>query len=179
MSPTDVCVLLVHPGTRITQTRAYRLTVCVLPVQRWTQMAQTLRSRAANSSCQTCAVLRLGTVVLGADDVDRAVSFWSQVLGYRVVRFPDAANGFTILVPPSGEGTRVALQLAESPPEAHPRVHLDLVVDSPAEQAAEVDRLVGLGAARVEWDSYPEDPDFIVLADPDGNRFCVVDASHG
>ena len=124
-------------------------------------------------------MIRLGTVVLGADDVDRAVSFWSHVLGYEPVHFPDEGNGFTILVPPSGEGTRVAVQRADTPPEAHPRVHLDLVVDDRAEQAAEIDRLVSLGATRVQWDSYPADPDFVVLADPEGNRFCVVDASHG
>jgi hypothetical protein len=40
-----------------------------------------------------------------------------------------------------------------------------------------VDRLISLGAHRVDWDLYPEDADFIVLADPDGNRFCVID--HG
>ena len=117
--------------------------------------------------------------MLGSDDVDRAVSFWSQALGYEPVHFPDEGNGFTILVPPSGEGTRVALQRAETPAEEHPRVHLDLVVDTAAEQATEVERLVGLGARRVPWDSYPADPDFVVLADPEGNRFCVVDASHG
>ena len=124
-------------------------------------------------------MLRLGTVVLGADDVDRAVSFWSHVLGYEPVRFPDSDNEFTILVPPSGEGTRVALQRAETPPQDHPRVHLDLVVDDAAEQAAEIERLIGLGATRVRWDLYPADPDFVVLADPEGNSFCVVDASHG
>jgi len=124
-------------------------------------------------------VIRLGTVVLGAEDVDRAVSFWSGVLGYRPVRFPDSDNDFTILVPPSGEGTRVALQRADSPTQDHPRVHLDLVVDDEAEQREEIERLVGLGASRVGWDSYPDDPDFVVLADPEGNRFCVVDASHG
>ena len=117
--------------------------------------------------------------MLGVDDVDRAVAFWSNVLGYEPMRFPDAENGFTILVPPSRVGTRVALQRAEMPAEVHPRVHLDLVVDDSAEQAAEIERLVGLGAVRVPWDSYPTDPDFVVLADPDGNRFCVVDASHG
>lgn len=117
--------------------------------------------------------------MLGADDVDRAVSFWSHVLGYEPVRFPDSDNGFTILVPPSGEGTRVALQRAVTPPEEHPRVHLDLVVDDSTEQAAEIERLVGLGATRVPWDSYPPDPDFVVLADPEGNRFCIVDAAHG
>jgi catechol 2,3-dioxygenase-like lactoylglutathione lyase family enzyme len=124
-------------------------------------------------------VIRLGTVVLGADDVDRAVSFWSHVLGYEPVHFTDSENGFTILVPPSREGTRVAVQRADTPPEEHPRVHLDLIVDSSDEQAAEVERLVGLGATRVPWDSYPADPDFVVLADPEGNRFCVVDSSHG
>jgi hypothetical protein len=35
-----------------------------------------------------------------------------------------------------------------------------------AEQAAEVARLVSLGAERADWDSYPDDPDFVVLADP-------------
>jgi catechol 2,3-dioxygenase-like lactoylglutathione lyase family enzyme len=124
-------------------------------------------------------MIRLGTVVLGADDVDRAVAFWSQVLGYDIIRFADSENGFTILRPPSGEGTRVAVQRADTPVQDHPRVHLDLVVDSAAEQAAEIDRLVGLGATRVAWDSYPDDPDFVVLADPEGNRFCVVDAGHG
>jgi catechol 2,3-dioxygenase-like lactoylglutathione lyase family enzyme len=43
----------------------------------------------------------------------------------------------------------------------------------------EVERLIALGAERVDWDLYPEDPDFVVLADPEGNRFCVVDTSRG
>ena len=123
--------------------------------------------------------MRLGTIVLGVGDVDRAVAFWSAALGYEPVHFADAENGFTILVPPSGDGTRVAVQRSETPPQEHPRVHLDLVVDDDAEQAREIERLVGLGATRVRWDSYPADPDFVVLADPDGNPFCVVDASHG
>lgn len=126
-------------------------------------------------------MIRLGTVVLGADDVDRAVSFWSTALGYEPVHFPgaDNENEFTILVPPSGEGTRVALQRAETPTQDHPRVHLDLVVDDAEEQASEIERLMGLGAIRVAWELYPPDPDFVVLADTEGNRFCVVDASHG
>lgn len=124
-------------------------------------------------------VLRLGTIVLGVGDVDRAVSFWSRVLDYEPIQFPDADNGFTILVPPTRVGTRLALQRAETPPEDHPRVHLDLVADDAAEQASEIERLIRLGATRVPWDSYPPDPDFVVLADPEGNRFCIVDASHG
>jgi catechol 2,3-dioxygenase-like lactoylglutathione lyase family enzyme len=123
-------------------------------------------------------VLRLGTVVLGAEDVDRAAAFWAAVLGGDVVSFPEAEDGFTIVVPPGGVGTRVAVHRSAAPVQERPRVHLDLVVDSAAEQASEVDRLVSLGASRVDWD-HPTDPDFVVLADTEGNRFCVVDAGHG
>ena len=53
------------------------------------------------------------------------------------------------------------------------RTHLDLWAADEAEQRAEVERLQALGATRVEWD-YPQDADFVVLSDPDGNLFCVV-----
>ena len=50
------------------------------------------------------------------------------------------------------------------------RHHLDLFTP---DQDAEVERLVGIGARTVEWD-YPDLADYVVLEDPDGNRFCVV-----
>jgi hypothetical protein len=59
-----------------------------------------------------------------------------------------------------------------------PRVHLDLYAGDAADQAAEVERLVELGATRVDWPLYPPEPDFVVLADTEGNRFCVIDTSH-
>lgn len=123
-------------------------------------------------------MLRLGTVVVGADDVGRAVAFWAAVFGYDIVRFEGSENGFTLLVPPDRVGTRVAVQRSDAPVQEQPRVHLDLVVDSAVEQAAEVARLIGLGASHVPW-AYPDDPDFVVLADTEGNRFCIVDAGHG
>ncbi|HYN31469.1 MAG TPA: VOC family protein [Ilumatobacteraceae bacterium] len=123
-------------------------------------------------------MLRLATVVLGAEDVERAVRFWSNALGYEVVTFPDSGDDFTILVPPDRSSTRIALHRSVTPVQERPRVHLDLIVDNPVEQLSETDRLVGLGAMRVQWD-YPTDPDFVVLADSEGNRFCIVDASHG
>ncbi len=124
-------------------------------------------------------MLRLGTVVIGAEDVERAVAFWAATLGYDTHRFPDAEDGFTMVIPPDRVGTRLALHRTETPTQDHPRLHLDLIVDSAEEQRREVDRLVGLGAERVAWDAYPGDPDFVVLADTEGNRFCVVDAGHG
>jgi hypothetical protein len=73
------------------------------------------------------------------------------------------------------------LRRDQTRPQEHPCLHLDLHVADAARQAAESARLVSLGAERVDWDSYPDDPDFVVLADPDGNRFCIVDLSqdHG
>ena len=54
-------------------------------------------------------------------------------------------------------------------------MHLDLYA---ADQAAEISRLTGLGARVVDdWAGYTDDSDFVVLEDPDGNRFCVVDKS--
>ncbi|HEX9228719.1 MAG TPA: VOC family protein [Arthrobacter sp.] len=55
-----------------------------------------------------------------------------------------------------------------------PRLHLDLYT---AEQDAEVQRLLALGATRVEWSKQPADADYVILADPEGNRFCVVDTA--
>ena len=124
-------------------------------------------------------MIRLGTIVMGASDVERAVQFWAGALDYTIHRFPGSDNDFTILIPPGGEGTRIALQRSDEEAADHPRLHVDLVVESADEQASEVDRLMSLGAKAVAWDLYPEDPDFVVLADTEGNRFCVVDASHG
>jgi catechol 2,3-dioxygenase-like lactoylglutathione lyase family enzyme len=116
-------------------------------------------------------------VALGVRDVQRAADFWCAALGYRL-RTDGFAGWAAVLEPPEGAGTRIALQRSQTVPQGYPRLHLDLHVADAAEQAAEADRLVGLGAERVDWDSYPADPDFVVLADPDGNRFCIVDLGH-
>lgn len=126
-------------------------------------------------------MLTIGTIVMGAADVRRAAGFWGAALGYvprdGAVDAVDA--GWTVLVPAEGPGPGLALGLSTSPVQERPRVHLDLYAADAAEQEAEVARLVALGARQVDWDAYPEDPDFVVLADPEGNRFCVIDASHG
>ncbi|MDA3648060.1 VOC family protein [Saccharopolyspora indica] len=119
-------------------------------------------------------MLNLGTIVLGASDVRRAAAFWGRALDY--VPRDEVQDDWTVLVPANGVGPGLALGLSGTPVQEHPRVHLDLYTE---EQAAEVARLVELGAELVEWDSYPDDPDFVVLADTEGNRFCVIDKSRG
>lgn len=122
-------------------------------------------------------MLTFGVIALGVTDVPRAADFWRAALGYEL-RTDGFGGWATVLVPPDGAGAKIALQRSEVQPQDHPRLHLDLHVADAAEQQAEAARLVSLGARRVDWDSYPEDPDFIVLEDPDGNRFCIVDLGH-
>ncbi|WP_433174588.1 VOC family protein [Actinoallomurus sp. CA-150999] len=114
-------------------------------------------------------MVRVGSIVMGVSDVRRAVEFWSRALDY--VPREEPTETWVVLAPASGDGPNISLGLSETPVQDRPRVHLDLYT---ADQAAEVDRLVGLGASHVDWQDYPEDADFVVLADTEGNRFCVI-----
>jgi catechol 2,3-dioxygenase-like lactoylglutathione lyase family enzyme len=115
-------------------------------------------------------MLRVGSVVWGVRDMKRAIDFWCRALDYDPLREPE--DDWAILVPRDGSGQRISIKLVTSEPLPRQRHHLDLYA---FDQEAEVDRLIGLGAERVEWD-YEPDADYVVLADPDGNRFCVIDA---
>lgn len=119
-------------------------------------------------------MLRLGITVIGVSDLSRAVEFWTSALDL-ISASEWESESWRTLHHADGSGRALGLMLSESPTGPRPRVHLDLFVDTAAEQTAEVERLVGLGAQRVDWDLYPPNSDFVVLADPDGNLFCVVD----
>jgi predicted enzyme related to lactoylglutathione lyase len=111
-------------------------------------------------------MLTIGNIVWGTRDVPRSIEFWSAALDYRLKQEPD--DDWATLVPREGSGPQLALMLVTSDePRRH---HLDLYAD---DQEAEIERLRGLGATSVEWD-YPDDADYVVLADPDGSTFCVV-----
>ena len=109
--------------------------------------------------------------MIRADDVQAQAEFWAEALGY--VRRIDRSD-FVLLAAPSGDGPNVSIDGMRSGVQIPPRIHLDLYA---ADQPAEVQRLVGLGAAHVPWDKRPFDADYVILADPEGNRFCVIDAS--
>ncbi len=110
-------------------------------------------------------MVRIETVVINATDARRAAEFWAQALGYT-----PRGEGSLTLVPKDGDGPAVNLDETD-------RTHLDLRVADAAEQQAEVERLIGLGAQRVDWE-YPDGASFVVLADTEGNVFCVVNAGH-
>ncbi|WP_394831221.1 hypothetical protein LVJ94_32390 [Pendulispora rubella] len=115
-------------------------------------------------------MLTVGSIVIRVDDLERQKVFWTAALGY-VAREPHDPD-FVLLKPPSGIGSNISLDKMRSKRVLPPRLHLDLYAD---DQAAEVARLEGLGAMRVEWSKRPPDADYIIMEDPEGNRFCVID----
>ncbi len=111
-------------------------------------------------------MLRVGTIVLTVKDARRASRFWSQALAYDYRDGGYREDTTPVLLPRSAPAVAVAL-------DENDGTHLDLHTDSAMEQRAEIERLVSLGASRVDW-AYPDGARFVVLADPEGNLFCVV-----
>ena len=109
----------------------------------------------------------VSTLVVGVSDLDRAVAFWSQALGYRPADEPTPG---TVLVDPAGRGPSIDLRIADQSSGDRSPMQLDLYADEPGKH---VERLVGLGATMVDR-SGQQDPGTIALRDPDGNVFCVV-----
>ena len=118
-------------------------------------------------------MLRVGSIVIRVDDLARQTAFWSAALDY-VPRDEPADVDFVLLRPRNGVGPNVSLDRMRSSVQVPPRIHLDLYTD---DQPAEVARLLALGAVEIHWDRRPADADYVILADPEGNRFCVVDTS--
>lgn len=111
-------------------------------------------------------MITIGSIVWGVKDVERAIAFWTAALDYEVkYHSPD---DFAILLPKSGEGLQMSISKITSPKAK--RHHIDLFAD---DREKEVERLLSLGATRKEW-NYEPDADYVVLNDPDGNPFCVV-----
>ncbi len=117
-------------------------------------------------------VLRIGSIVLRVDDLQRQTEFWEAALDY--VRGEAQSDDFVLLRPRGGVGPNLSLDQVPSKAQVPPRLHLDLYTE---DQAGEVERLKALGATEVHWDKRPPDADYVILSDPEGNRFCVVDIS--
>jgi hypothetical protein len=116
-------------------------------------------------------MLTIGSIVIRVDNLEQQTKFWAAALNY-VPRKAD--DDFVLLRPKSAIGPNVSLDRVGSKLHIPPRIHLDLYTD---DQAAEVRRLLTLGATEVHWDKRPLDADYVILADPEGNRFCVVDTT--
>jgi catechol 2,3-dioxygenase-like lactoylglutathione lyase family enzyme len=106
--------------------------------------------------------IRIQCLCIDSAHPSKSADFWEAALGWRRTHDTDSE---VVLEPPEGsqeDGVAPDLLFLN-------RFHLDL---RPGDQAAEVARLVALGARRV--DVGQGDVSWVVLADPDGNEFCVL-----
>ncbi|WP_026877191.1 VOC family protein [Jiangella gansuensis] len=111
---------------------------------------------------------------LDVHDIDRMARFWSDVLGYEIDDDGDGVHLRPAEGSPPG-ALSVWLQPSAGPKRDKNRNHPDLVATAGTAED-EVERILGLGATRADVGQTGHEG-FTVLADPEGNEFCVLD--HG
>ena len=112
-------------------------------------------------------------LVLDCADPDRLAEFWGAALDYINV---GAAGAYVALYPRAGDGPKLLLQRVTEPKTAKNRMHLD--VDA-TDIHAEARRLSALGATRVsDTASREHGTTWILMADPEGNEFCICDGGN-
>ena len=115
---------------------------------------------------------RFTELVLDCHDHDLLGRFWSEVLGYRVSERSDGPEDFYVeLEGPPGAGPSLLLLRTPDPKTSKNRLHID-VNPTDRDQDAEVERILALGATRA--DIGQGDRTWVVMADPEGNEFCVL-----
>lgn len=115
--------------------------------------------------------LWIGSIVIDCNNFETMLRFWREALRYVPRESPD--DDWVVLRDPDGRDVNVSLQVVPERRLGKNRLHLDLYT---SDQAGEVERLLALGATRFPRGREPKE-DFIVLEDPEGNLFCVIDKS--
>jgi hypothetical protein len=113
---------------------------------------------------------RLVTLCFDANDPLLLARFWAAALHWDIYDETDDEIG---LMPTDGTRFLLLFLPVPEPKTGKNRIHLDLVAESAADQSEMVDRLIRLGARRVDV-GQARDADHVVLADPEGNELCVV-----
>jgi catechol-2,3-dioxygenase len=116
----------------------------------------------------------LSSITLDAVDTHRMAEFWTQVLDYRITEEEDS---FISLASSDGDGPPMYILPVPEAKSVKNRLHLDLhAVDCTQEE--EVERLLAVGAGRADV-AQGQGPGvtWVVLADPEGNEFCILASS--
>jgi predicted enzyme related to lactoylglutathione lyase len=113
--------------------------------------------------------LRLHHVVIDTHDLPGLARFWTQALGWRVLSERDQE---IVIGPDVTAPVGICFMPVTDAKTVKNRVHLDLTT-SAADRDAEIERLLALGARRVDIGQTGQES-WTVLADPEGNEFCVV-----
>jgi len=109
-------------------------------------------------------------LVLDCVDPERLAGFWAPALGYTNL---GGAGTYLLLLDEHGDRPKLLLQGVPEPKAVKNRMHFDIET---ADIEAEAARLEALGARRVDTDPHHEHgSNWIVMADPEGNEFCVCD----
>lgn len=118
--------------------------------------------------------LYLARPVLDAVDVDRAMAFWRAALGYELAFRHET---FAVLKDPRGKHMPLGFQPTDEPKRDVSPLHLEVFTDDMEREAR---RLEALGATRAaDWPYGEDEPNWIVMRDPDGHEFCVVQLEAG
>ncbi|MFI9066566.1 VOC family protein [Streptomyces sp. NPDC053429] len=117
---------------------------------------------------------RLFAICFHATRPSDLARFWSNVLGRQLADGPD--DDVTVL-PPDADGFRIRFLPGQEPKTGRNRAHFDLTSASPEDQQETVARALGLGAKHIDVGQLPQEG-HVVLADPDGNEFCVIAAGN-
>ena len=113
-------------------------------------------------------------LVLDCTEPESLAAFWAPALGIERLA---AAGQYVLLASPTGAIPKLLLQRVEEPKSAKNRMHLD--IETP-DVDAEVARLEVLGATRLEAEARTEQGSrWVIMADPEGNEFCVCDGGAG
>ena len=115
--------------------------------------------------------VRLYTVVIDARDPRALGEFWAGALGWQILAEDDDGEVIVGANEQAYPGLCI-LRVPESKTIKN-RLHLDLFPDDLEDKAAEIERLIALGATRVNI-GQAADVSWVVLADPEGNEFCVL-----
>jgi hypothetical protein len=115
---------------------------------------------------------RFTELIIDCHDPRRLGDFWRDVLGYTEsdAKF-EGEYHYVELEGPPGAGPSILLLRAPDEKVIKNRLHID-VNATDREQGEEVERIVGLGATKV--DIGQGEQTWVVLADPEGNEFCVL-----
>ena len=114
---------------------------------------------------------RLQHLVVDAHDLAALARFWAEALGWKITL---EEPGEVVVEPPDGvPGLPLVFVPVPEPKTVKNRIHLDLASPSVQEQPAIVERLIRLGARPVDIGQV--DVPWVVLADPEGNEFCVLE----
>ncbi|TDE24938.1 VOC family protein [Nonomuraea mesophila] len=117
---------------------------------------------------------QLVALCIDANDPPGLARFWAGVLGWETAGDP---RGAVVLLPDDDTGFHIRCLPSQERKTGQNQIHFDLTSTSPDQQRETVDRVLALGGRHIDVGQRP-DEGHVVLADPEGNELCVIEAGN-